>query len=218
MGHSINPVSRRLAVVAVLSVCALLSWCASGAIANPAPAPSAFQHLPVYGITPVAFSSSTLGYTLTISSGAYLVYNSVQYPITLTWAFYAVNDTGSSANDFQAAGADISEWKWDQHPNNATSLSVAGWLDAPKHEAIVTPLSGNVWKSFTYSTMQFTGVAPVLGLHVTVSIPSGKPSPFAAGGVTGSIIPDIVPEPGSLLALASGLIGLSGLVARRRSG
>ena len=187
------------------------------AIANPAPAPSAFQHLPVHGITPVAFSSGTLGYTLTISTGAYLVYNSVHYPILLTWAFYAVNDTGSSANDFTASGPDIGEWEWDQHPNNATLLSVAGWLDAPKQEAIATPLSGSVSKSFTYNTMQFTGVAPVLGLHVTLSLPSGQPSPFS-GTATGSIIPNVNPEPGGLLALASGLIGLGGLAIRRRLG
>ena len=191
--------------------------CALGASANPAPAPSAFNPFPIDGVSiaPPAFSSGQLMYTLELSWDAYLLFNSVQYPITLIWGFYAVNTTGSSANDFIAAGPDIGEWGWDQHPQQGSALDVAGWLDSPKNEAMQRPASGSVSKQFTYSQLQFTGEAPVLGLHVSVSIPDGKPSPFGSG-LTGAIIPIPAPEPSSLLALILGAAGLAEALRRGR--
>ena len=193
-----------------------LCCCALAANAG-APDPSAFKPFPTYGIglSPSGFISGTEDYTLTVFSGAYLSFAGYQYPITLTWGFYAVNKTGNSANDFQASGSDIGDWGWDQKPNHGTTLSVGGWSDPPKKEAIVTPASGSVSKAFSYDTLSFTGQPPSLGLHVTVSIPNGAPSPFG-GGNTGHIIPIVVPEPGGLIALSYGVIGCICTALRRR--
>ena len=207
-GHLARPALLLAAVM-------LCATCAPGV--NAAPAPSSFNPFHTDGITMTPFSPGTPGYTLTVTVAwdAHLLYSGTEYPITLVWGVYAVNKTGSSANDFTALGTDNSEWKWDQYPNSGTTLEVGGWLDSPKKEAIVTPPSSSILKSFTYTSFSFTGKAPVLGLHVSVSIPEGKPSPFGSGN-TGGIIPSQVPEPSSLLALLFGAASLGGMALRRR--
>ena len=209
-------------VIAWIAVCI----CSVAIIANAdpadfdadAPSPMAFTVFPTHGLTmmPSAFSSGQLGYTLEVASGAYLLYDGTQYPITLVWAFYAVNQTGLAANNFTALGTDTGEWEWSQKPNSGTILDVGGWSNNNKHDPIQTPVSGSVLKPFTYGQMSFSGVQPSLGLHVTVLIPTGKTSPFGSGN-TGLIIPSEAPEPSSLFALIVGATGLCGLAARRRN-
>ena len=195
-------------------LCAI-AFCGLSGGAYATPSASAFNPFPTYGLSPILFTSGDLSYTLKLSSGAYLVYQGVQYPITQVWGFYAVNKTGLSGNDFTAGGSDNGDWRWEQKPQKENTLNVAGWLNPSKSEAMVTPQTGDISKDFTYSTFSYTGLPPLLGLHVTLSLPSGQPSPFS-GGATGSIIPNVNPEPGGLLALGSGLMGLGGLAIRRR--
>jgi len=193
----------------------LLLCCALAA--SGAPAPSAFNPFSTHGIgmTPGGFISGITTYTLTVSSGAYVLSGGYQYPITLVWGFYAVNDTGDSANNFQASGENIGQWNWDDK-GGTSGFSVAGWLDAPKKQAIVTPATGSVSKAFDFSGLTVVGEAPRMGLHVTVSIPDGAPSLFGSG-VTGDILPIHVPEPSGLTAVASGLLlALGGIAHRRR--
>ncbi len=194
----------------------LLFCCALAA--SGAPAPPAFNPFPTHGIgmTPGGFISGITTYTLTVSSGAHLSSGGYQYPITLVWGFYAVNDTGDSANNFQASGESMGQWTWDDK-GGKSGFSVAGWLDAPKKQAIITPVTGSVSKAFDFSGLAVGGEAPRAGLHVTVSIPNGAPSPFG-GGETGDILPiPSAPEPSGLTAVASGLLlALGGIAHRRR--
>lgn len=199
--------------------CVLLACLVAGLStgAYPAAAPSAFGQFATYGITasPTNFVSGQLTYELTLDSGAYILYGENKYPVVSIWGFYAVNKSDASTDNFIASGPDYGEWDWDQHPNSGGLLNVGGWLDSPKKEALLTPESGSVSKSFTFTQLSFTGAAPVLGLHVSISIPEGLTSPFTSGGVTSDIIPVPVPEPSGLIALFSGAIGLFGVMAKR---
>lgn len=188
--------------------------CCTAASANPAPDPSAFQPVVVSGVdlSPL-YTSGQLSYTVTLDSDAYLILNAVQYPITMIWGVFAVNQTGMSANDIVADGADIGDWKWDTKPANGTSFSVAGWINPSKSEAIVAPSMGSVSKTFDYSQFSYTGMDPLFGLHVSVAVPAGAPMPFGMGN-TGPIIVT-VPEPSSILALLTGVVGFVGLLRRR---
>lgn len=196
----------------------LMSALAVSAYANPAPDPSAFTPFVVSGIdtSPTDFASGQLAYMLTINSGAYMLSEGHQYPIVSVWGFFAVDKTDDSANNFAASGPDLGEWGWDQHPIHGGLLTVGGWLDTKKKEAILTPASGSASKSFAFTQLSFTGSAPLVGLHVSVSIPAGLQSPFPGGGVTSAIIPTPVPEPSSITALFAGVAGLSGLRRRGR--
>ena len=177
------------------------------------PDASAFQAFPTYGISmlPGAFGSGQPTYDLTLSAGAYLLCQGTEYPIAKVWGFYALTSTGEDADRFTATGSDIGQWHWGQKPTNGSLLSVGGWLNAPKDEALEPPTSGSVTKQFTYGQFQFSGVGPVLGLDVTVTVPEGKSSPFGSG-VTGHILPFVVPEPSCIIAVLTGL----GMVALRR--
>lgn len=193
--------------------------CSAASVSFAAPSPSAFQELPVWGVeASQVFTSGELSYTLTISPDARLIFQGKDYPIEMIWGFFAVNKTGDDANDLVAIGPANGEWKWDQHKSSDGELNVAGWFDAPKHEAMLRPASGEASKTFTYSELEFDGEAPRLGLHVSVSVPEGKASPFGSG-LTGAIIPvgqPAVPEPSGLLGLWSGTIGFAGYLIRRR--
>jgi len=172
---------------------------------DPAPAPSAFAYRPTHGVSILSFVSGQLSYTLTLASDAYFLCGGNEYPITDIWGFYAVNKTGNSDNDFTADGPAISEWAWDQNPNEGSLLEVGGWFDKKKNEALAAPESGSVSKTFSYTQFSFTGTAPVMGLHVSVSIPEGLSSPFSSEGITGDIIPQTTPEPSGMIAMLVGL-------------
>ncbi|MCE5199839.1 MAG: PEP-CTERM sorting domain-containing protein [Armatimonadota bacterium] len=189
--------------------------CGTIAHANPAPAPSAFNYFDIHGITltPALFTSNQFMYTITLQSDAYLLSGGNKYSVTDIWGFFAVSKTGDS---FTANGPDYGDWIWDQHPNKGNSVEVAGWLNAPKNVAMITPESGSITKAFNFTDFSFSGSAPVFGLHLTVDIPAGLPSPFLGGGATGNVIPKYVPEPSSLLALLSGTTALCGLRIRRK--
>ncbi|HEX2950437.1 MAG TPA: PEP-CTERM sorting domain-containing protein [Armatimonadota bacterium] len=197
----------------------LLVGCTWPAFAEPVPgqAPPSFEPFPIYGITvDQVFSSGQKDYTLTLSSGAYLLFEGTHYSIDSVWGFYAVNKTGDSANDMTASGADNGEWAWDQHPAHGTSVDVAGWLDTPKNEAMLTPATGSISKPFSYGQFLFTGTMPECGLHLTVTIPDGKDSPFSSGGNGGWVILQEIPEPGSLVAMLGAMGGLLGFIKIRR--
>ncbi len=193
--------------------------CSAATVSLAAPSPSAFQELPVWGIeASEVFTSGVLSYTVTMSADARLVFNGNDYPIEMIWGIYAVNKTGDAANDLAAIGPANGEWKWDQHKGGEGELNVAGWFDAPKHEVVLRPVSGEVSKTFTYGEFEFDGEAPLLGMHVTVTVPAGEASPFGSG-LTGAIVPigqPAVPEPSGLLGLCSGVVGLAGYLMRRR--
>lgn len=200
----------------VLPAC-LAAGLSTGTYANPTPAPSAFDRHSTYGVgMSQEFASGRLSYTLTLSSGAYVLHLGNKYPIVNVWGFYAVNQSKSDANDFRAGGPSHGQWAWDQHPDSHSALDVSGWLDASKHEALVTPASGSVSKSFAFDEFSLAGAPPSVGLQITIAIPKGLSSPFHSKKTTGSIIPEPVPEPSGLLALLGGTGALGGLLIRRR--
>lgn len=213
---------NRLRLLSLLLIVISIS-CGLLVTANAAPATSAFTEYPTFGLTmlPDLLQSGQLTYTVSLSSGAYLQSGGVNFPITQVWGVYAVNKSGLSANDITASGSDNGDWSWDQHPVHGTPLSVAGWLDAPKKQALLTPASGSVSKAFTFTQFAFTGTEPVTGYHVTISVPQGATSPFS-GGLTGDIIvtppppPDPVPEPTSGLMLLTAALGVGPLVRSRK--
>jgi hypothetical protein len=213
-----EPVRR--AAYLLVCVAATLGLWARAANAGSAPDASSFALMPTHDVSFAwaEFGSGELSYTVTLASDAYIVYQGTQYPVTVLWGFYAVNKTGNSGNDFTATGADIGEWTWGQKPNKGALLSVGGWTDSPKKEALEPPASGSVSKQFAFSGFSFGGSAASPGLHISVSVPEGKPSPFGApvGGIaTGNIIPTEAPEPSSLAVL---VFGLAGLGWRKRNG
>lgn len=190
---------------------------------DPAPAPSAFNFFVVDGIdmSPASFSSSqsTSAYTLTLAGDAWLLYNGNKYSITNIWGFYAVNKTGQAVNSLTAGGQAIEGWAWDYHQDSNTGkLDVAGWRDVDKSNAV---LAGGAPGTFTFTSLSYTGQDPLLGLHVTISIPDDLPSPFGvdpdtgAKISTGNIIP--TPEPSGLAALLSmSAAGLGSIMLRKR--
>ena len=222
MSYRTNLLGIRSATYCGFLLMAILLCFAMSAVADPAPAAASFQEMETWNIFintdfgPPPPSLPVLKYELTIGSGAYLKWNGNIYPIEKCWAFYAVNKSGSAANDMDASGPAIGQWKWDTH-SRAGHLDVAGWINNGHAEAI---MPGDPAKEFQYDTLVFRGqTLPKLGIHVQVTL-QGAPSPFGeGGGNTGGIIPiDIVPEPGSLSILASGLLlGVGGLAKHRLS-
>ena len=166
-----------------------------------------FKAYNVHGISmaPSVFTSGTPSvYTVTLNPGAYLDFGGETYDITSIFGFYAVG------SNFQATGdsftIDGSEWKWVSGSN--TDGAFAGWSNNDKKSKILPGTS----REFTFKSMTVSEVPPVMGLHIMVAL-DDKVSPFGIGN-TGYVIP--VPEPGGLLALGSGLIGLVGLVTKKR--
>lgn len=200
----------------LLLIVIIVISCGPAAMAGSAP--SAFANYPTSGLTmmPSVFQSGQKTYTLNLASGAYIEAGGVQFPITVVWGFYAVNKTGLAANETTAGGPSIGDWRWDQNPAHGSSLNVAGWVNPSKSQAMLTPVSGSVSKQFTFTNFSFSGVAPAIGYHISISVPQGATSPFGSG-VTGSIIPKTVPEPSSCLAILTATMGLSGLVTRRKT-
>lgn len=205
-----HPKGRAYLPAILALVCAI---CCTMASADPAPDPSAFVPVPTSGVSlSPLFNSGELSYTVALDSDAYITLNSVEYPITLIWSVFAVNRTGLSANNIEADGSDIGDWRCNTKPTNGTYFSVAGWFNASKSEGMVTPSMGSVSKAFDYSQFDYAGVDPLFGLHVSVAVPDGAPMPFGLG-VTGPIIVT-VPEPSSIVALLTGVVGLAGLLLR----
>ncbi len=180
-----------------------------------APSASAFNDYQVFGVTmqPGGFASGSLAYDLILNAGAYLVYNNQNYAITEIWGFYALNNSGISANNFAATGSNLGKWKWSVK-GSSSSRTVAGWANSSKSEAMKTPLMGSVSKTFTFKSFSFSGETPKLGLHVTLDVPCDLESPFG-GGNTGYVtftppnygdFNEPVPEPSSLFLPASGLV------------
>ena len=194
-------------------------FCVVGVRAGSVPASSDFRYFSTAGIaiTNNGFCSGVPTYTITVSSNAHLVYLEVNYPITIVWGIYAVNDSGDALNGFQATGKNTDGWQWSQHSNDPNSLDVAGWTTNLKSTAIVTPSSGSISKIFSYNNLQFTGKTPLLGLRITIEIPEGALSPFGEGD-TGYITTTPNPEPAGSFTLASALLfSVTGLTRYVRS-
>lgn len=203
-------------LILLLLICIVIGGL-SADTASAAPAPSGFGDYTTWGLglTP-EFASGQQAYTMTLWSGAYVYANGIEYPITDIWGVYAVNKTEDNANDFLAAGSNVGEWVWSQNPQHGSSLNVGGWQNSSKKESLQPPATGSASMEFVFDQLSFTGAAPTLGLHVSVSVPDGGSSPFPGGGVTSSIIPSAVPEPSSLSAILAGILGVGGLALRRR--
>lgn len=209
--------TQRIPILIALALTVLTAGASHQAIAASAPSASAFSERVIWGVdwSPAAFTPGLLDYTLTLHTGAGLLFGGYEYRITQVWGFYAVNKTGSSANDFVAGGVASGDWSWGQKASSA-GLSVAGWGNPSKKEALITPASGSVSRVFRFDEFTYSGATPLPGLHVSVYVPEGMPSPFGSGN-TGPIIPKAVPEPGALLSLCVGMTGLAGSIRRGRA-
>jgi MYXO-CTERM domain-containing protein len=138
-------------------------------------------------------------YTVTLNAGAYVTYNSVDYPISAITGFYAMryganlsqptlNDSGlfDDDNDHRSAG---SIYGWKSNPNSGIT-------------------AGNS-HSFTFQTL--SGDYNVFGFHI--SVPAGTFFPGTegqTGNITGGFA-SVTPTPG-----AAAILGLGGLASMRR--
>lgn len=148
-------------------------------------------------ITP-ALESGVVNYTVTLDSDATITVSSGTYSLDWIQSFYILGREDSDT--FTASkGASANNWTWDESSNPGQT---AGWVGNGGERI----LSGGS-KTFEFGKLTFAPNKVIPGFHLAYQTPDGQ--------VTGPYRTTFVPEPSSLLGLAS-LFG--GLAAWRRRG
>jgi hypothetical protein len=214
---------------------AILCLGAGMSVADPVGGAASFGWFDVWGLTlngaysaGVPWTLPNAGpYTLGLDHGAYILYGGYEYPIENVWGFWAVNSSGTHVmgglgNDFYASGSTENGWTFDQKQTDnkyldaektIPALEVAGWYNADGKDLLMLPGES---LSFSFASLNIPpGAAlPKLGIHVTVSYPTGAPPlPGFTTGYTGNIIPVPIPE---YPAVFTGAMGLCGVIVGRR--
>lgn len=143
---------------------------------------------------------------------------SLGYPPANSVIFGVVNDTGGLCSKL-ILPTDPGKWDlaiWgNSYTNNTTMLSI--WVTSSGTES--TPggnIAGQIWqfKSIAGGNVLWTGAIPASGTLFQLSIPIVNSAfPMVDANYT---FQRTVPEPASIAALLSGIVGFAGLALRRR--
>jgi len=182
------------------------------------------QEPPPAGTTPLVTST---GDPRPLSFGnATLVLNEAETALSMTATIYNIDVTGTQTpNDTNdnLASAHI-------HGPAAPGASAGvrwGFFGAPlndnnPNDFILTPFASGVGGTFQGVWNQPEGNNTTLDAQLTnlrdgllyLNFHTGQ---FGGGEIRGQIVPGVIPEPGSLALLATGLLPLAGIARRRRS-
>ncbi len=188
-----------------LALClGLVAMFALSSAAMAGPAWSSFEEATFSGIT-LTEGSSTAPYDFILSLGSAptVTVGGTTYDVSWIQGFYFLGK--DSTTTFNATDAGTSGWNWStKPPTDSGPYSVAGW------EAVGAGDRMYVDSSKTFSLSSFDGMDDtVYGLHLGY----GNSEMFVTKKFKGDVP---VPEPTSLMALATGLGGLATFVRRRR--
>ena len=187
-----------------------LTWClvllalvvlSSTALAGPSW--DSFDEAIFSGIT-VTEGSSTAPYDFILSLGSAptVTVGGTTYEVSWIQGFYFLGK--DSTTTFNAVDAGTSGWNWSTKPPNSEPYSIAGWGATGAGDRMYAD------SSKTFSLSEFDGQdSTVYGLHLGY----GNTEMFVTRHFKGDVP---VPEPTSLLAIATGLGGLATFVRRRR--
>jgi hypothetical protein len=172
-------------------------------VASPDPASwSSFMDAAISGVTldqPLA--TNVLEYTLTVGPAPKLIFGGNTYDIVWVQAWYVVSLTG--AEDFIAEpGYAPPDWKWE---SKTIPGRIVGW-QGQGNERVYPGQS----KFFTFTSFDITNMPVVAGYHLGYTNPGG-------GTVYTAWFKDTqIPEPGTLIGLASMALGAVFGFRRRR--
>jgi hypothetical protein len=145
------------------------------------------------------------GFSFTIGGGAFVAFNT--NASMTSGSFGSVSILGTNGKNY--TGLTFSSFNTDKNFSKFGTFSVVlHGLDNSPHGAVTATTMSFVLKGVT--VQQFEGN---WGVHFCINNPSGlgcTNTGFAAGNK-----PTVVPEPGTLTLLGTGIIGLAGLMRRR---
>jgi hypothetical protein len=173
------------------------------ALADP-PSWASFSEAIITGVyLAPALESDTLSYTISIGDVATIKFGDTTYSLDWIQGFYVLSL--DETKTFVATNGANNSWTWEAKPVNGDTFNMAGWHNVGNADRILPGAN----KTLTYGTFNFSTTDVSMGFHIG----------YGGGGETAHFktldIP-VLPEPGSLLALASGVIGLVGLEYRKR--
>jgi hypothetical protein len=188
-----------------LALClGLLAVLALSGTAMAGPSWSSFEEATFSGIT-LSEGSSTAPYDFILSLGSAptITVDGATYDVSWVQGFYLLGK--DSTTTFNATDAGTSDWNWSTKPPGDTGpYSVAGWEASGAGDRMYVDTSK------TFSLSSFDGMDDtVYGLHLGY----GNSEFFVTKKFKGDLP---VPEPSSVLVIATGLGGLATFVRRRR--
>ena len=138
------------------------------------------------------------------------------------WAFNKYNELGWSSNGATAAGLQLALWEISHDQDwRAKYYQAPNWYDASSNgtsDFYVTSANATAlgYATTVLTDLYFTGELDVSNAYYYDPAPSGDPSADYTGkqGFVGKV--GEVPEPGTLLLLGMGIVGVAGVTWRRR--
>ena len=192
---------RAFHVFACSTVLLLLLWAGSQARANE--------------INNCAVGAATPGETMTCTF--------VTQPTPLLFIHKTFGATPGILNVNLGLGNNLSQIPTVYHViETIDNTSAIDWTDfhitSPNASSLVTTLSDH-WATCDSAILCSGGVVPAQGGNFTIFFDLGTPTDQTAGAFALFESPSTrgVPEPGSLLLLGSGLVGLAGIIRRRQN-
>ena len=149
-------------------------------------------------------ATDQLDYVLSMGPSPKITIGPATYDVNWVQAFYVVSqdrETGFRATN----GTTVHDWTWDAKDSPG---QIAGWRGTGQNR-----LYPGGQKMLGFGELDITGNAVLTGLHVGYKTGSKEETGYYKGAPSE---PSPVPEPGSLIALATGLFG-SVWVLRRRT-